>query len=113
MDLRNTLALSHWCRSGASLADVEGAARIGLVGNQRFEDGQAVRAYRLLWTWAAPRYEGAAGRAQDRYAARCGHPALERRQQRAQRWLSRLAGNRAAPSATRAAPPTLTMEKHS
>lgn len=93
MDLKNTLALSNWCRARVSLAEVERAAQVGLVDNQRFDHDQAVRAFRLLWTWAGTRYGGTAAEQQERFVAKCGQAALGRRIARAHAWIGRLAGN--------------------
>lgn len=86
MNIKDTLILQQWLRSGASLADVERAQRIGLVGNVRFTE-RAVRAYRLLWTWGAARFSSAE---QDRYCGKCGYPALQRRIARARAIIEKL-----------------------
>lgn len=84
-------ALSNWLRSGASLDEVESVSRTGLVDNERFTEA-AVRAYRLLWNWCSYRFGGDAGDAQERYYAKCGREAFERRRKRARQWANKLAG---------------------
>lgn len=90
MDLKNTMQLSYWLRSGASLEDVERTSPVGMVGNQRYDVDQAQRAYRLLWTWGSHRYTGEAARQQERFMERCGPAALGRRMARAREWAKRL-----------------------
>ena len=63
--LADRIALSVWLRTGASLASVEASQSVGILGNCR-HTSQAVRAFRLIWSWSAPRMSGAAGAAQDR-----------------------------------------------
>lgn len=78
MTLKDKEQLRRWFAGGASLADVESASQYGILGNERFTDA-AVRAYKLLWSWGAPRFSGSAGLKQDRYANKCGFTALYRR----------------------------------
>lgn len=87
MHPRDLMAVQAWLRTSASLADVEAAQSTGVVGNTRHTE-QAVRLFRLLWTWSAPRFTGDAGQQQDRFFTRCGSPALARRIQRCQHFIS-------------------------
>ena len=48
------------------------------------------RLYMILWTWTAARFSDPAAAAQERFAARCGHPALQRRFERMRRLLERV-----------------------
>jgi hypothetical protein len=89
MQLQDKVTLANWLRSGATLADVERADPIGIVGNVRFTEN-ARRAFRLLWSWSAMRFASRAGAAQDRYCERCGYRALQRRIDRARRIAARL-----------------------
>lgn len=81
--------LRRWLASGASLGEVESVSQIGLVGNERFTE-QARRAYRLLWTWSAPRFSDPAGSKQDKYFNRRGYAALEQRFARCRAHIARL-----------------------
>ena len=81
--------LRRWLAGRATLAEVEGASSIGILGNVRFTEA-ARRAYVLLWTWSAARFAGPANWAQARYASRCGFPALYRRFDRALAIMKRL-----------------------
>lgn len=89
MDHRDKTQLAVWLRTGATLAEVETTAHLGLVGNTRFTN-QAVRAYKLIWTWSAARFSGLAGISQERLYDRCGPEVLQRRMARAQRFASDL-----------------------
>lgn len=61
------------------------AARQGLMTARQWE------AYRWAWTWAAPRFSGDAGVVQDRFYARHGDAALQRRRARVLALLASLA----------------------
>lgn len=89
MEMKDRRALANWIRSNASLSEVEGTSRFGLVDNERFTY-QAVRAFKLLWSWSSHRFAGPAGKAQDRFIDKCGNDALERRFARAKRIADRL-----------------------
>lgn len=91
MEMKDKLAVSTWLKSGASLADVETVANVGIVGNVRFTP-QAVRAYKLLWTWCAFRFAGSAGRKQDNFFNKCGSTMFHNRLARANRIAAKLAG---------------------
>ncbi|MBM5458595.1 hypothetical protein H8F21_13580 [Pseudomonas sp. P66] len=82
MELKDRIQLARWLKCGATLAEVEDASHVGLVDNTRFT-AVAVRAYKLLWTWSAPRFVGEAGHVQERYYDRCGRAAYNRRLERA------------------------------
>lgn len=88
--MKDRLVLANWLAAGATLAEVEGASRIGLVENERFTEN-ARRAFRLIWVWSVPRLGGIAGSLQERYYQRCGREALSRRHARARQWAERLA----------------------
>lgn len=87
--LADRIALSVWLRTGASLASVEASQPVGILGNCR-HTAQAVRAFRLIWSWSAPRMSGAAGAAQDRLY-RISPALLDSRIERAARMAWRLA----------------------
>ena len=87
--LADRIALSVWLRTGASLASVEASQQVGILGNCR-HTAQAVRAFRLIWSWSAPRMSGAAGAAQDRLY-RISPALLDSRIERAARLAWRLA----------------------
>jgi len=57
------------------------------VGNQRFSL-QAVRAFRLAWTWCGINFS----EEQNRFYARRGSDALNRRIERARRHVNRIVG---------------------
>jgi hypothetical protein len=63
-------------RAGRTFADVDTMAREGRIS------ARAADWYVFLWTWSAARFSGTAGRKQDRFHARRGAEALERRFQR-------------------------------
>lgn len=88
MDMKDTLQLQAWLRARLSLAEVEAIEPVGLVGNSRFSPA-AVRAFRLLWRWSAPRLTDPA---QDRYVDRCGRAARDRRIERCRHHIARLSG---------------------
>lgn len=85
MNLEDTLILQSWLRSNASLAEIESANPIGLVGNQRFSES-AVRAYRLIWNWTAFRFSSPE---QNRVYNKCGHQFVARRIARVQEWVEK------------------------
>jgi hypothetical protein len=89
MQIKDRLQLMTWLRGGASLASVMGASQYGMVENERFTP-DARRAFKLLWTWSAPRFSGEAGLKQDRAYARLGSAGLARRMQRARQFAERL-----------------------
>jgi len=89
MLMKDTIALGNWLRSKATLAEVESVSQYGLLDNERFTE-QARRAYRLLWTWSAPRFGGIAGLKQERAYARLGADGLRRRFERCNRIIARL-----------------------
>lgn len=89
MELKDRVQLAMWLRTGATLAEVECATSTGVVGNTRYTNS-AVRAYRLIWTWAAPRFGGEAGKAQDKLYERCGRDSLARRMARARELAERI-----------------------
>lgn len=83
--------LACWLRSRASLADVERAQQYGLVGNQRFTE-DAVRAYKLLWLWSAPRFGGEAGARHDEAYTKLGGSLYSRRIERAKARINVIIG---------------------
>jgi hypothetical protein len=89
MQMKDSLQLAVWLRSCASLATVEQVSRFGLLENERFTE-QAQRAYRLLWTWSAPRFSGEAGRLQERAYAKLGTARYNRRFERAKKFAQTL-----------------------
>lgn len=89
MLIKDQIVLRNWLRSGATLAEVESVSQFGLVDNERFTE-QARRAYKLLWTWSAPRFAGVAGMKQDRAYARIGGDRLRRRFERCNRIIAKL-----------------------
>lgn len=91
MTYKDREQLRRWIASGASLGEVESVPQTGLVGNERFTE-QARRAYKLLWTWSAPRFSGSAGFKQDKYFNRRGYAALEQRFARCRAHIARLSG---------------------
>lgn len=91
MDARDTLQLERWLLGRASLAEVEEADPVGLVGNIRFGE-QARRAYRLIWAWSTHRFGGWAGSWQERVYARHGRAFVERRIARVQQRVNRFLG---------------------
>ena len=74
--------LGHFARLG-----LDEARALYYMG--RMTDAQW-RLYMILWTWTAARFSGPAGAAQDRFVARCGYPALQRRFARMRRLLARV-----------------------
>lgn len=90
MTLQDKERLRIWLASRVSLGEVESTARYGLVGNERFT-GAAVRAYKLLWTWSAPRFSDVAGKKQESYFSKCGMAALYRRYERCKAIAAKLA----------------------
>lgn len=95
MNMQDTIQLGYWLAGRVSLAEVERVESVGLVGNTRFSE-QAVRAYRLAWTWTGINFT----EAQNRYYERCGSAALDRRIARARRRVNRFMGhNRLFPDA--------------
>lgn len=91
MKMRDQIQLVNWLRSGASLAEVESVSPIGLVGNVRFSPA-AVRAYKLIWAWSAPRFHGEAGSAQERFYTKRGAAATMRRIDRCRSIVDNLLG---------------------
>lgn len=91
MDMKDRVQLSQWLAGHATLAEVEHAGAIGLVGNIRFTE-QARRAYVFLWNWSAPRFSGSIGARQDRIYAQHGAQALARRFARVNRIIARIIG---------------------
>lgn len=89
MLMKDRLALSTWLRTGASLRSVEEASPYGLVENLRFTPA-AKRAFKLLWTWTAPRLGGEPGRQHDRAYRKLGRELYNRRIERAKAWAERL-----------------------
>lgn len=89
MRAKNAEQLRVWIVSRATLADVERAERVGIVGNERFSE-RARDWFRFVWTWSAPRFTGRAGQLQERYFARCGYAALLRRFERVRAIAARL-----------------------
>lgn len=85
--------LHMWLTVKLSLADVEAAAEIGLVGNERFTQ-KAKHAYFHLWTWSADRFDGEAGRLQDAYYKRFGAQRLKKRIERCNRLIYRFLNGR-------------------
>lgn len=85
--------LHMWLTVKLSLADVEAAAEIGLVGNERFTK-MAKEAYFQLWTWSANRFDGEAGRLQDAYYKRFGSQRLKKRIERCNRLIYRFLNGR-------------------
>jgi hypothetical protein len=83
---RDKDTLHCWIRNGASLAEIESVSRIGLVGNERFNEA-ARTAFIFLWTWSAPRFAGRAGRLQDNYYTVHGSDGLMRRINRVRRLI--------------------------
>lgn len=73
--IRSTLWKSPWALL-LSYEDAERAARHGYLSPKEWE------AYRWVWTWAQPRFAGAAGDVQDAFHARFGLAALDRRRRR-------------------------------
>lgn len=88
MNMQDTRALDKWLRSGATLASVEKAAHIGLLGNERFSP-QAVRAYRILWEWSALRLSSSR---QEQAYRKIGQTKLMRRIERCNRWIAKFRG---------------------
>lgn len=81
---QDKLVLQSWLRSGVSLAYVEALVQRGLVENTSYSDN-AVRAFKLIWSWSAVRLTGEAGSAQARYELKCSKQALDKRIERARR----------------------------
>ncbi len=84
-----TMILRGWLTSHASLGEVLRAQRLGLLGNERFNE-RTRDWFVLLWTWSAPRFGSIAGQLQDRYYNRCGKAAYERRIARCQKLIQRI-----------------------
>jgi hypothetical protein len=91
MDIRDRATLAQWLQSGATMADVESVARIGLVGNARFSE-TARRAFRIIWEWSAPRFAGRIGAKQDELFNRHGAAFLARRFERCRAIAARITG---------------------
>jgi len=89
MNMKDTLQVSHWLRSGATWNDVMQASRYGLVENERFTE-RAREVYTWLWTWSAPRFHGRANDLQDAIYAQHGMKALQRRYARVNRIIAKL-----------------------
>jgi hypothetical protein len=89
MSCKDREQLRRWLVSKASLTEVESVESIGIVGNIRFTD-QALRAYKLLWTWSAPRFTGSAGFRQERFYRKRGAAALNRRFERCKALIAKL-----------------------
>jgi hypothetical protein len=87
MDIQDTLCVQRWLKMKMSLAEVESVESIGMVDNKRFSRN-AIRLFRLLWSWSAHRFSGEAGRKQDQYYARRGKEALNRRIERCQKFIA-------------------------
>jgi hypothetical protein len=85
----NLAVLRNWLTAGATLDSVLRAQRLGLLGNERFDE-RTRDWYVLLWTWGAPRFHGIAGQLQDRYYNRCGREALRRRFARCRALVQRI-----------------------
>lgn len=89
MNMKDTLQLSNWINSRASLADVESVDRYGIVGNERFTES-ARRAYVLIWQWSAHRFSGSIGARQGMLWNRHGRDFVERRIQRCKRLTDKI-----------------------
>lgn len=87
MNYKDTMQVTNWICGGASMAEVERVEQYGLVDNQRFTD-QAVRAFRLAWTWTGINFS----EDQNRFYERRGSEALDRRIERARRIVNRFVG---------------------
>lgn len=82
--LRQSLWTVPWALC-LDYAEAARSARLGYLTPRQWD------AFRWAWTWALPHFDGAAGVAQDRYHARHGLHALERRRQRVLAVLAHLA----------------------
>lgn len=80
-----------WLRAKASLAEVEGSA-VGALGNYRYSQS-AVRLYRPLWIWSAPRFGGEVGRVHDKAYSRLGQGMYNKRIERAKARISAIMCN--------------------
>lgn len=89
MNIRDLTVLTYWIKGGATLQEVERAEQYGMYGGVRFTS-QAVRAYKLLWLWAAYHMADPWLSRQAKYASKCGYPALNRRIVRALRWIDKI-----------------------
>lgn len=96
--------LAIWLNGRASLEEVSTTPAIGVNGNRRFSE-RARRRFATLWTWGSPRYEGAAGAAQERYCKVHGHAALYRRFDRCRRIAERIASRSAPPTVSSSSAP--------
>lgn len=90
--------LHMWLTVKLSLADVDAATEMGLVGNARFTQ-KAKQAYFHLWTWSADRFDGEAGRLQDAYYKRFGASRLKKRIERCNRLIYRFLNGRPSTNA--------------
>lgn len=91
LSLRDQNTLATWLRTGMNLADVERIERHGLVGNARFSE-RTRDWFKFLWTWAAPRFSGAAAKKHDRAYKRLGKLGYDRRIARVQELVKKLGG---------------------
>ena len=81
--IRSALWKAPWALL-MSYEDAERAVRFGYLTAPQWA------AYRWVWTWAQPRFSGAAADAQDTFHARFGLEALDRRRRRVCALLSGL-----------------------
>lgn len=92
LDIRNRITLSQWLRNRVSLAEVQDAARIGAVQNERFSE-RTRQWYFLIWKWSAVRISNELNASQDqeRYCGRRGFQALKQRMERINKIADRIA----------------------
>jgi len=83
--------LARWLRIKATPAEVERAQQYGLVENRRFTVN-AVRAFKLLWLWSAPRFGGEAGERHDDAYAKLGSRLYSNRIERAKTRINAIIG---------------------
>lgn len=83
LSIADATCLQNWLASQATVTEVLNLHSVGLVENLRFTD-RARNEFMRLWSWSAPRFGGAAGRAQEAFYERHGSQALWRRYTRVQ-----------------------------
>ena len=84
MNIKDTLQLSNWINSRASLADVESVDRYGIVGNERFTESARAGVCAHL-AMVRHRFSGSIGARQEMLWNRHGRDFVERRIQRCKR----------------------------
>lgn len=78
LSMQDQNILAGWIAGGASLADVQNASSVGIVGNTRFSEN-ARRRFCLIWEWSVFRFSS---QKQETFWNRHGKAAFYRRMNR-------------------------------